>query len=157
MLQNGQFCIFSSIHKFNFTSHTFLNTIMKRILLISALLLTIYIQSAKAEIIWASKVISYSTQLDLTSYSAKQVLGPPSRLPSFGDCGCMVTSMSENYFEEHQSRFRKRMRVSQIVINENFNAGSIKAIYLFDQYNIAHLVYERNATDSKWVLGRIFS
>ena len=66
--------------------------------------------------------------------------------------------MSENYFEEYiRVGFEKRMRVSQIVINENFNAGSIKAIYLFDQYNIAHLVYERNATDSKWVLGRIFS
>jgi len=132
---------------------------MNRILLIPALLMAVFIQSATAEITWASKVISYSTQLDLTSYSAKQVLGPPSRLPSFGDCGCAWSpSMSENYFEEYiRVGFEKRIRVSQIVINESFNAGSIKAIYLYDQYNIAHLVYERNDSDRKWVLGRVFS
>lgn len=112
-----------------------------------------------AEIMWASKVISYSSQLDLNSYSAKQVLGPPSRLPNFGDCGCAWSpSMSENFFEEYiRVGFDKRIRVSQIVINESFNAGAIKAIYLFDQYNIPHLVWERPAEGNKWELGRVFS
>ena len=109
---------------------------MKRILLLSAVLCLIVARSMAAEIIWATKVISYSSQADLTSYSAKQVLGPPSRLPNFGDCGCAWSpAMSENYFEEYiRVGFEKRIRVSQIVVNESFNAGAIKAIYLFDQY-----------------------
>lgn len=132
---------------------------MKHILLLSTVLWFLAARSTGAEIIWATKVISYSSQADFTSYSAKQVLGPPSRLPNFGDCGCAWSpSMSENYFEEYiRVGFEKRIRVSQIVINESFNAGAIKAIYLFDQYNIPHLVYERPVDDKKWLLGRVFS
>ena len=122
------------------------------------ILLAVYTANA-GEIIWASKVISYSSQLDLHAYSAKQVLGPPSRLPNFGDCGCAWSpSMSENYFDEFiRVGFDKRIHVSQIIISENFNAGAIKSIYLFDQYNIAHLVYERSEDDTQWTIGRVFS
>lgn len=132
---------------------------MKHILISLTFVLCAVLPARAAEIIWASKVISYSSQLDLHAYSAKQVLGPPSRLPNFGDCGCAWSpSMSENYFEEYiRVGFERRIRVSQIIINESFNSGSIKAIYLFDQYNIPHLVYERTETDSKWQLGRVFS
>ncbi len=159
MLQKRHNCIFFhgfiklTLRRIHFSTH------MKRILLLPLITLTFLMQHADAEIMWASKVISYSTQLDLTSYSAKQVLGPPSRLPSFGDCGCAWSpSMAENYFEEYiRVGFEKKIRVSQIVINESFNAGSIKKIYLFDQYNIPHLVYERGEGEGKWNLGRVFS
>ncbi len=132
---------------------------MKHILVICTLVFGMYFHASGAEIIWATKVISYSSQLDLHAYSAKQVLGPPSRLPNFGDCGCAWSpSMSENYFEEYiRVGFERRIRVSQIVINESFNSGSIKAIYLFDQYNIPHLVYERKEEDKKWKIGQVFS
>ena len=132
---------------------------MKRFTLLPVLIVLIISSVHAGDIFWASKVISYSSQFDLNSYSAKQVLGPPSRLPNFGDCGCAWSpALSENYFEEYiRVGFVKKIKVSQIIINESFNAGSIKAIYLFDQYNIPHLVYERTADDSKWTLGRVFS
>lgn len=132
---------------------------MKRILTTAVAVLIFCMQHGFAEIMWASKVISYSSQYDYTSYSAKQVLGPPSRLPTFGDCGCAwQSSMPENYFEEYiRVGFDKRIRVSQIIVSENFNSGAIKAIYLFDQYNIPHLVYERKPGEDKWELGRVFS
>ena len=132
---------------------------MKRILLLPVFLLSIIGSVSAGDIYWASKVISYSSQLDLNSYSAKQVLGPPSRLPNFGDCGCAWSpALSENYFEEYiRVGFEKKIHVTQIVINESFNAGAIKAIYLFDQYNIPHLVFERTAESAKWTLGNVFS
>lgn len=132
---------------------------MKRILLLPVFLLSIIGSVSAGDIYWASKVISYSSQLDLNSYSAKQVLGPPSRLPNFGDCGCAWSpALSENYFEEYiRVGFEKKIHVTQIVINESFNAGAIKAIYLFDQYNIPHLVYERAPESAKWTLGNVFS
>lgn len=132
---------------------------MRHLLLTCTCILLTALTATAGEIMWASKVISYSSQLDLHSYSAKQALGPPSRLPNFGDCGCAWSpSMSENYFDEYiRVGFEKRIRVSQIVVSENFNAGAIKAIYLFDQYNIPHLVYERSEDEKKWTLGRVFS
>lgn len=132
---------------------------MKRILLLPVFLLSIIGSVSAGDIYWASKVISYSSQLDLNSYSAKQVLGPPSRLPNFGDCGCAWSpALSENFFEEYiRVGFEKKIHVTQIVINESFNAGAIKAIYLFDQYNIPHLVYERAPESAKWTLGNVFS
>lgn len=132
---------------------------MKRILLLPVFILGIISSLMAGDIYWASKVISYSSQFDLNSYSAKQVLGAPSRLPNFGDCGCAWSpALSENYFEEYiRVGFDKKIKVSQIIINESFNAGAVKAIYLFDQYNIPHLVYERTPENSKWTLGRVLS
>lgn len=132
---------------------------MKRILLLPVFLLGIIGFARAGDIFWATKVISYSSQLDLNSYSAKQVLGPPSRLPNFGDCGCAWSpALSENYFEEYiRVGFEKKIHVTQIIINESFNAGAVKAIYLFDQYNIPHLVYERTEENIKWTLGRVLS
>lgn len=132
---------------------------MIRTLCFSFLVSILSVSAQAADFIWASKVISYSSQLDTKSYSAKQVIGPPSRLPNFGDCGCAWTpSLSENYFEEYiRVGFDKRIRVAQIIVNESFNAGAIKAIYLFDQYNIPHLVYERKPEDIKWTLGQVFT
>ncbi len=132
---------------------------MKRTLLLALFITVAFLKISSGEIIWASKVISYSSQYDYASYSAKQVLGPPSRLPNFGDCGCAWSpSQPENYFEEYiRVGFPKKIRVSQIIVNESFNAGAIKAIYLFDQYNIPHLVYQRADGENKWSLGRVFS
>ncbi|MBC8172313.1 MAG: PD40 domain-containing protein [Chitinophagales bacterium] len=109
------------------------------------------------EIMWANKLLSYSSQLDEKAYSAKQALGPPSKLPSLGDCGCAwSTSMPNNNLEEFiRVGFEKRIKVRQIIVSENFNAGSIKAIYLFDQYNIPHLVYERTKINAEY--GRVFT
>lgn len=128
--------------------------------LIFLLIAACLVQESRSEnILWASKVISYSSQLDYTSYSAKQVLGEPSRLPTYGDCGCAWSpSMSENYFEEYiRVGFERKIHVAQIIVSENFNAGAIKAIYLFDQYNLPHLVYKRQDSIPEWKLGNVLN
>lgn len=110
-----------------------------------------------AQIFWASKLLSYSSQKDGEAYSAAEVLGPPSKLPALGDCGCAWTpSMANNYDEEFiRVAFDKRIKVRQILVSENFNAGAIKYIYLYDIYNIPHLVYERTAVAAEY--GRLFT
>lgn len=116
-----------------------------------------FVHSASAQIQWASRVLSYSSQRDEKAYSAKEALGAPSKLPSYGDCGCSWTpSMPNNNLEEFiRVGFEKKINVRTIIISENFNAGAIKAIYLFDQYNIAHLVYERTKVNAEY--GRILT
>lgn len=115
------------------------------------------LQHANADILWANRLFSYSSQKESKAYSAKQVLGPPSKLPSYGDCGCAWTPSLPNNSDEEFVRvgFAQRIKVQQIIISENYNAGTIKAIYLYDQYNIPHLVYERTKTQPEY--GRVFT
>ncbi|MBC8047117.1 MAG: PD40 domain-containing protein [Fimbriimonadaceae bacterium] len=117
----------------------------------------LFSQQIFAEILWANKLLSYSSQFDEKAYSAKQALGPPSKLPSLGDCGCAwTTSIPNNNMEEFiRVGFVRRIKVRQVIISENFNAGAIKAIYLYDQYNIPHLVYERTKIHAEY--GRVFT
>ncbi|MFN0275444.1 MAG: OmpA family protein [Chitinophagales bacterium] len=129
---------------------------MKKIIGVICVCLFI-VQQADAEVLWASRLFSYSSQKDSKAYSAKQVLGPPSKLPSYGDCGCAWTPSMPNNNEEEFVRvgFTQRIKVRQIIISENYNAGTIKAIYLYDQYNIPHLVYERTKLQPEY--GRVFT
>ena len=100
---------------------------------------------ADAQIQWADRLLSYSSQRGEMAYSAKQVLGAPSKLPALGDCGCAwVPKLPDNNQEEFvRVSFRQKIQVERIYISENHNAGAIREIQLFDQYNIAHTVYVR--------------
>ncbi|MFN3939197.1 MAG: hypothetical protein ACK4IY_01335 [Chitinophagales bacterium] len=106
---------------------------------------------------WAERILSYSSQKDHHAYSAKQVLGPPSKLPALGDCGCAWTpDMPDNFEEEFvRVKFANKSKVQQVFVSENYNAGAIKYIYLYDQYNLPHLVYERKEINPEY--GRLFS
>lgn len=113
--------------------------------------------SVFSQVQWANRVLSFSSQKGNQSYSAKQVLGPPSKLPALGDCGCAWTASKPESFEEEfvRVKFENKTRVQQILISENYNAGAVKEIYLYDQYNLPHLVYQRSEITPEY--GRLFS
>lgn len=108
-------------------------------------------------ILWANRLISFSSQYGNIAYSAKEALGPPSRLPTYGDCGCAWSPSAADNFSDEFIRvgFAERIHVTQIIVSENFNSGAIKAIYLYDAYNLPHLVYERKKIEHR--LGEVFS
>ncbi|MBK8682284.1 MAG: OmpA family protein [Bacteroidetes bacterium] len=110
-----------------------------------------------SQVQWANRVLSFSSQKGNQSYSAKQALGPPSKLPSLGDCGCAWTASNQENFEEEfvRVKFEKKIKVQQIFISENYNGGAVKEIYLYDQYNLPHLVYQRTEVTPEY--GRLFS
>ena len=127
---------------------------MSKRYVIFLLLVTLHL-SAFTQIQWASRLLSYSSQRGEVSYAAKQVLGPPSKLPSYGDCGCAWTPRFPDNYEEEFVRvaFDKKIYVSRIYISENHNGGAVKAVMLYDQYNIPHEVYTR--TIDKGEYGRL--
>lgn len=110
-----------------------------------------------SQVQWANRVLSFSSQKENQSYSAKQVLGPPSKLPALGDCGCAWTASHQENFEEEfvRVKFEKKIKVQQIFISENYNGGAVKEIYLYDQYNLPHLVYQRTEVTPEY--GRLLS
>lgn len=130
---------------------------LNRFLCVTILFILFYPFEVFSQIQWADRVLSFSSQKANQSYSAKQTLGPPSKLPALGDCGCAWTpDMPENFEEEFvRVKFKEKTKVQQIFVSENYNAGSIKYIYLYDQYNLPHLVYERNELKPEY--GRLFS
>lgn len=105
-----------------------------------------------SQIQWATRLLSYSSQQGEKAYSAKQVLGPPSKLPAYGDCGCAWTTLFPDNYEEEFVRvaFPKKINVQRIFVSENYNGGAVKAIYLYDQYNLPHLVYERTKIEGSY-------
>ena len=107
---------------------------------------------ASAQIQWADRLLSYSSQRGEIAYSAKQVLGPPSKLPALGDCGCAwVPKLPDNNQEEFvRVAFKEKIQVERIYVSENHNAGAIKEILLFDQYNVAHSVYVRPQVEPQY-------
>ncbi|MBK8487960.1 MAG: PD40 domain-containing protein [Bacteroidetes bacterium] len=110
-----------------------------------------------SQVQWANRVLSFSSQKGNQSYSAKQALGLPSKLPSLGDCGCAWTASNQENFEEEfvRVKFENKIKVQQIFISENYNGGAVKEIYLYDQYNLPHLVYQRTEVTPEY--GRLFS
>ncbi len=102
---------------------------------------------------WADRVIAFSSQGTKTSYSARQVLGPPNKLPASGDCGCawspgvIDTEWGKDPEKPEYIKvgFARPMRVKQVLLAENFRPGSVRRVWLYDLQNQEELVYERKA------------
>src|ERR1051325_4645753 len=80
------------------------------------------------DIEWASKVVAYSTQYSATQYSAQQVLGKPNCMPQGGDNPCAWAPSKKSSNEFIEVGFDKPMKIQQVIISENYNAGMIKKV-----------------------------
>lgn len=83
---------------------------------------------------WASELLDFSSQLKTSSYSAKQVLGPPSVVPERGGTACAWApgKMEREADEYIEVAFAEAQQVRQIVVSEPTNPGAIFEIYLYD-------------------------
>ncbi len=94
---------------------------------------------------WASKVISFSSQLGLKQFSAEQALGKPSVRENFGLSPCSWTPQRiRNKFGEYlHLGFENPQQVQTIIVNLNNSPNCISNIYLFDEKNNKYLVYNK--------------
>ncbi|MFT7589402.1 MAG: OOP family OmpA-OmpF porin, partial [Limisphaerales bacterium] len=92
---------------------------------------------------WADRVIGFSSEASYSAYSSKQVLGPPNKLPSFGDAGTAWTPGESQNGEERYIKvgFEQPIKIKQVVVAESFQAGSVDKIILFDRNNREFVVY----------------
>ena len=121
--------------------------IIKKIFIFTAFFLcasTLFSQ----EVEWANKVINYSSQMDITVCSAKQILGKPNVLPNGGESPfAWSVALNQNGEEKPGEAyitvsFRKAIKVRQISVAENFNPGSVTKIILISTTNKQIKVYE---------------
>jgi outer membrane protein OmpA-like peptidoglycan-associated protein len=114
-----------------------------------------------AQVQWAEKVVAVSSEKKGKGkqYKAEQVLGKPNVLPSFGSSPCAWSpEVADNDKKEefiHVS-FAKPVAIRQVLVAENFNAGSISEIYAYDTQGKANLIYKNPAIRSEGK-GRLFS
>jgi OmpA-OmpF porin, OOP family len=116
---------------------------MNRYRLLFVLLISCFQVNAQ-HVIWASKVIEVSSkQSHATSFQPNQALGKPSVLPSFGTTQCAWTPKDQvsQQIQFIHVGFDSALSVSQIIVNQPSNPGSIHAIYLYDESGKKHQVY----------------
>ncbi len=92
--------------------------------------------TVKANVQWASKVISFSSQYSKMEKSAQMVLGRPNVLPRGGDANT-AWAVKEKSGQECPDPayikvgFEKPMMIQQVAIGESFNAGAISEVIIY--------------------------
>ncbi len=106
------------------------------------LILIIFNHFSKAEVLWASKVIGFSSQAGDKQFAAKQILGSPSVLSGFGTTPCAWMPEKKDIHQKEwiEVEFSKYQQVRQICIVENHYPGAVKKIILIDTEGNEHIV-----------------
>lgn len=109
--------------------------------MIILLLGNIYVLSAQS-VSWAYEVLGFSSEYSEREYSAEQVLGIPSVLPSFGVNSTAWSPKWPNTKEEWiHIGFEVPQKITRIGIAESNNPGSLSMIIAYDGRNNEHIVY----------------
>lgn len=100
--------------------------------LIFLLLLSFFISnnSLNSKILWADKVLNFSSEKSSNVNSASQILGYPSVLPGFGESPCAWSPLEEWSKDDEwiTVSFKEEIVLKQLLILENSNPGTIKQI-----------------------------
>lgn len=105
------------------------------------LLLVPIFQVKSQEIQWATKVIEFSSELTSVQFSANQILGRPTALPSGGENPTAWTPSKPNRQEFIKVGFDQPMPVEQIAIGESYNPSTVKEVYVYDTDDKEYLVF----------------
>ena len=97
---------------------------------------------------WAYRLLGFSSEYiegtNKNPYSAKQVLGKPNKLPNagFSPVAWSPNSEDRSIAEWLKVGFKTPMNIRQIAIAENFGAGAITHVYMYDTENVEYLAYQ---------------
>ena len=118
------------------------------------MVLTFHVKSQ--EIQWASKVIEFSSELTSVQFSANQILGRPTALPSAGENPTAWTPSKPNRDEFIKVGFDKPMPIEQIAIGESYNPSTVKEVYAYDSEDKEYLIFNMTP-EAKPVTGRMLT
>jgi len=97
---------------------------------------------------WADKVIGFSSQVSNLENSAEQILGKPNVLPGFGYSNCAwMPKFPSRKIEWIKVKFKEPQFIKQIALNENYNAGAIIKITVFDSLGNGYSAYTNNSPE----------
>lgn len=122
---------------------------------------TFLLSESFAQVQWADKLIAFSSEKKGGSkqYKAEQVLGKPNVFPGLGSSpAAWSPELANNDIREEfiHVGFAKAVAIKQVLIVENFNAGSIAEIYAYDTQGKENLIYKNPNIRSEG-RGRLFS
>lgn len=110
---------------------------------------------------WAKHVIGFSSEYNSADlplqYNAVQILGKPTRYPVLGGTACAWSPSKDDNAtasEWIQVGYENPSQVQQVVIAENFNAGCVVRVALFDEAGEQHTIYDNAAPEKLAVNGR---
>jgi OOP family OmpA-OmpF porin len=92
------------------------------------------------EVQWASRVLSFSSELSPKEYSANQILGKPDVLPRGGDNPNAWFPSSPKTEEFIKVGFEKPQKIQQIAIAESYNPSAIFQVYAYDGQGHEYLI-----------------
>lgn len=92
------------------------------------------------DILWASKVLDYSTQFSGRDFAASKVTGEPDVLNSGGRDPNAWMASSPNEKEYIIVGFDSLIQIKQIAIFESSNPGAIEKLFLIDEESNTHLI-----------------
>ena len=135
---------------------------MRPLLIISFLFyFSLFSIAQKPEVQWASSVLSFSSEFYYanypTQYKANQVLGSPSCEINSGSSPAAWSTAFENQgkAEYIEVSFDNPMKIQQVLIHENFNAGSITDISVRDMNSQLHSIYKKDSVSLVAANGRL--
>jgi outer membrane protein OmpA-like peptidoglycan-associated protein len=102
--------------------------------------LTAWSQNNKQEILYADKVIGFSSEYSFELYSSKQILGEPNALPLGGDNPFAWSPKRQTGPQFITVGFSKEIEISQIAIGECYNPGSIYKVIAIEPNGKEHLI-----------------
>ncbi|SMG50828.1 WD40-like Beta Propeller Repeat [Marivirga sericea] len=115
---------------------------MKKLYLALLTLLFVHFSQAQ-ETMWADRVIEFSSELEETQYSVKQLLGKPNVYP-WGDGSPSAWTPNRPGREEFvKVGFDNPKPIRQIAIAESYNPSALTKIYFYDEAGNEYLMIER--------------
>lgn len=116
-------------------------------LLLSTLVVLILMGSQKTtlaqEVQWADKVIEFSSELDETQFSVKQLLGKPNVYPWGEGSPNAWTPSKPGKKEFIKVGFSNPKPIRQIAIAESYNPSALSKIYFYDEQGNEYLMITR--------------
>jgi len=118
---------------------------MKLLILIFSFLL-LFSSPIISNVLWADKVVGFSSHTSNKENSCYQILGKPNLMPGFGASACAwMPKFPSRKIEWIRIKFITPIFIKQIAINENQNAGAIIKVMVYDSLDNGHVVYSNNA------------
>ena len=131
---------------------------MKKVFLILFLLFIIFPDNVFSKILWADKVVGFSSQHSNKEYSANQILGEPSVTPEYGfTSAAWLPKFPSERMEWIKVKFKEPIYIKQIAINENLNPGAIVNVIIYDSLGKGYAVYSNNLPTKVFRHGNMFN
>jgi outer membrane protein OmpA-like peptidoglycan-associated protein len=98
-----------------------------------------------SKVLWADKVIGFSSQFSNKEFSANQILGEPSVTSEFGfSSAAWLPKFPSERMEWIRIKYSEPIFISQIAINENLNPGAIVNVFIYDSIGKGYSVFANN-------------